>query len=176
MAILQVDALSFDFAPTITADNYDAWQHHCNVLNKLAGGRKAVDVLAVDAVAPGTTWLIEAKDFRIITQPPNPCNLSRLAQTMADKVRDTRAGLVDASANAVVPQEKLLATNAIACPHQRMVLHVEPHVGAHTALFPGNFVAGVLQQLRILMRTVDPNPLVLDIANTPRAGVPWTVT
>lgn len=173
---IQVDAFSFDFEPGINADKYDEWAHHCSVLNALPGGRKAVDVVAVEAVVSGAAWLIEAKDYRIITQPPKPCNLGGLAQTMADKVNDTRSGLVHASANAIVAGERQLATDAIARARHRIVLHLEPHVGAHSALFPATFAAGVLQQLRILLHAVDANPLVLNIANTQRSGVPWSVS
>ena len=54
--------------------------------------------------------------------------------------------------------------------------HLEPHVGAHSALFPSGFAASVLQRLKQLVRTIDPNPLVLNIADTALVGVPWAVT
>lgn len=63
----------------------------------------------------------------------------------------------------------------MAAPTKRVVLHLEPHLGPHTALFPGGFEASVLQKLRQLVKTIDPNPLVLNIATTAKAAVPWTV-
>ncbi|MFZ1403942.1 MAG: hypothetical protein WAW03_12695 [Anaerolineae bacterium] len=48
-------------------------------------------------------------------------------------------------------------------------------MGPHSVLFPAGFSASVLQQLKQLVNTIDPNPLVLNIANTPAAGVPWSV-
>ena len=89
MPVLQVDSLQFNFAPTISASAYDAWQHYTMVWNA-GGGQKAVDVVAIEsAAAPITTWLIEAKDFRIITNPPHPSNIGGLAQTVADKATHT---------------------------------------------------------------------------------------
>jgi hypothetical protein len=175
MPTLHVDTFQFTFAPTVAAWRYDTWQHYIAVWNA-GGGQKAVDVVAVESPAdPVTTWLIEAKDFRIITHPPKPSNIAGLAQTVADKATHTLAGLADAAADAAVASEKNHATSALAAPSKRVVLHLEPHTGPHTALFPIGFAAGVLQQLRQLVKTIDPNPLVLNIANTRSAEVPWSV-
>lgn len=176
MTTLQVDTLTFDFAPAIAAGIYDQWQHYSVVWNAPPGGQKAVDVVAVDGVPPSTAWLIEAKDFRVITNPPKPSNISGLAQFVADKARHTLAGLADASLRAAVAGEKQLAADAVACARWRIVLHLEPHTGAHTALFPIGFSANVLQKLRQLVQAIDTNPLVLNIANTPLSGVPWLVS
>ncbi|RYF42191.1 MAG: hypothetical protein EOO38_19955 [Cytophagaceae bacterium] len=101
MPTLQVDTLMFDFNAPVTAELYDKWQHHTTVWNAPPGGRKAVDVVAVEGASPpGTTWLIEAKDFRVITNPPKPCHIAGLAQTVANKAVHTLAGLAHASANA----------------------------------------------------------------------------
>ena len=177
MPTLSVDTLTFAFDPSVSAGIYDQWQHYTAVWNAPPGGQKAVDVVAVEGGPPqSTTWLIEAKDFRVITNPPKPSNIAGLAPFVADKANHTLAGLADASTNAVVPDEKQLATDAIASTTKRIVLHLEPHAGAHTALFPLGFAANVLQKLRQLVKAIDPNPLVLNIDNTPTAGVPWTVS
>ena len=177
MASLQVDTLVFDFAATDDALKYDIWQHYTCVWN--AGvGQKAMDVVAVESPpAPGksVTWLIEAKDFRVITNPPKPSNIGGLAQLVAVKATDTLEGLHDAAAHATVPAERTHAASAVAATAKRVVLHLEPHTGQHTALFPKGFAASVLQKLRQLVNVIDPNPLVLNIANTQAAGVPWTV-
>jgi hypothetical protein len=177
MPTLQVDSLAFKFEPSVSAGIYDHWKHYTTVWNAPPGGQKAVDVVAVDGVPPqGTVWLIEAKDFRVITNPPKPSNIAGLAPFVADKASHTLAGLADASNNAVVLGEKQLATDALASASRRIVLHLEPHTGAHTALFPAGFAASVLQKLRQLVKAIDANPLVLNIANTPISGVPWTVS
>jgi hypothetical protein len=56
------------------------------------------------------------------------------------------------------------------------VLHLEPYAGDTSTLFPSGFAASVLQKLKQLVKNTDPNPLVLNIANTPAAGVPWIVS
>ncbi|WP_395744687.1 hypothetical protein [Prosthecobacter sp.] len=177
MPRLQVDTLSFDFGAGVNAQLYDRSQHYTTVWNASPGGKKAVDVVAVQSMPPpSTTWLIEAKDFRVITNPPRPCNIGRLAQLVTDKVNDTLAGLADATSHASEPGEKAIAASALASGVKRVVLHLEPHTGPHTALFPTAFAANVLQQLRQLVRSIDANPLVLNIASTSRAGVPWNVS
>ena len=131
-------------------------------------------MVAVDGVPPhSTAWLLEAKDFRVITTPPKPSNIAGLAQFVADKTADTLAGLAHAQTHASVAGEQQLATAAMASTAKRIVLHLEPHTGAHSALFPAGFAAGVLQKLQQLVLAVDLKPLVLNIANTPAAGVPW---
>ena len=170
--------LTFVFEDAIDSQKYDAWTHYTGVWNKHPASQKAVDVVAVQtSAAPVTTWMIEAKDFRIVAPatPPKASNVATLPQTMATKAMHTLAGLVHAAANAAVPAEKSLAVKAVSTGTKRIVLHLEPHTGAHTALFPKGFAASVLQQLRRLVKAIDANPLVLNIANTPAAGVPWTV-
>lgn len=176
MPRLQVDTLSFDFDAGVNAQLYDRSQHYTTVWNASSGGKKAVDVVAVQGTpSSSTAWLIEAKDFRVITNPPRSCNIGGLAQQVTDKVNDTLAGLADASIHASEPSEKAIAASALASGLKRVVLHLEPHTGHHTALFPTAFAANVLQQLRRLVRAVDANPLVLNIATTSAAGVPWNV-
>ena len=48
--------------------------------------------------------------------------------------------------------------------------------GLHAALTPASWIANVLLQLRINLVDIDPNPLILDIARTPAANVPWSVS
>ena len=177
MSTIQVESLTFAFNAAVSAGKYDQWQHYTKVWNVPPGGRKAVDVVAVEA-APrqSTAWLLEAKDFRVITNPPKACNVGGLARLVADKARDTLAGLAHARNHAVVEREQLLATAALAATAQRIVLHLEPHTGAHTALFPTGFAAGILQQLQQLVRDLDPKPQVLNLSNTRAAGVPWNVS
>ena len=176
MPALLVDNLRFEFSSTHAAEKYDEWEHYRSVWNA-AGRRKAVDVVAMrQQSAPPTAWLIEAKDYRRISQPPEATNLKGLAETVAAKVLDTISGLENAAAEAAPDRERLHAGRAIAARERRVVLHLERHVGGHSKLFPAGFRAGVLQKLRQLLREVDKKPLVLDIDSTPRARVPWTVS
>lgn len=172
MPVLQVDNLSFTFSPHVIAEPYDKWHYYATISGQQ---QKGVDVVAVENPAvPSTTWLIEAKDFRP-AYPPRPSRIGRLAETVAIKVEDTFLGLEDAVMNATVASEKHHASIAVAAPTKRVVLHLEPHVGHYTALYPAGFAASVLQKLKQLLRARDLNPLVLNIADTPLAGVPWTV-
>ncbi len=177
MIVLQVDTFVVTFAPSVAAAQiYDTWKHYTQVRNAPGMQQKAVDVVAVEGVFPlFTLWLIEAKDFRVITNPPRPSNLGKLAETVASKARDTLSGLKDAAIHAADASERDHAANAITATSVRIVLHLEPHVGPHTALFPANFTASVFQKLRQLVKSIDPNPLVLSIANTSASGVPWSV-
>lgn len=178
MVTLNVDTLTFAFTGTIAdAQIYDKWVHYTTVWNAPPGGQKAVDVVAVETgTPPNICWMIEGKDFRVITNPPKPSNIGGLAQFVADKVQDSFAGLNDAANSATTPTEKSLATLAVSATANRIVLHLEPHAGAHSALFPAGFAASVFQKLKQLVRAIDPNPLVLNIADTPAAGVPWAVS
>lgn len=172
MSALQVDNLCFTFSPHVVAEAYDAWHYYAMIS---AQGRKAVDVVAVEnPAAPTTAWLIEAKDFRP-KYPPLPSRIGSLAETVALKMEHTLRGLEDAAGNATVVSEKHHAGLAVAALTKRVVLHLEPHVGPYSALFPAGFPASVLQKLRQLVKTIDANPLVLNKADTPAAGVPWSV-
>ena len=135
MPTLLVDTLTFAFDATVSAEIYDKWHHYNTVWNAAPGGQKAVDVVAVEGVPPqSTAWLIEAKDFRVINNPPKPSNIAGLPQFVADKASHTLAGLVDAQQHAVVPGDKQLAADAVASSDRRIVLHLEPHTGPLTFL------------------------------------------
>jgi len=170
--------LTFVFPESMDAQKYDTWTHYKEVRNKPIRSQKAVDVVAVQTSAePVTTWMIEAKDFRTVTSPPRPSNVATLHKTVAAKVQDTVEGLADAARHAAAPSEKELAQKTQTATTKRIVLHLEPHTGPHTALFPRGFAADVLQRLKQMaeIRAIDNNPLVLSIATTRGSGVPWTV-
>lgn len=175
---LHVDTLTFTFTAAVAdAQIYDRWVHYTTVWNAPPGGQKAVDVVAVETgIPPSVFWMVEAKDFRVLHNPPKPSNIGGLAQLVADKVQHSIAGLNDAANKAVIPTEKALAKLAVSATTVRFVLHLEPHVGQHTALFPVGFAASVLQRLKQLVQAIDPNPLVLNIVNSSMANVPWSVT
>ena len=173
---MRVENLEFTFDSTSAPLRYDESRHYQEVFKDASGGHKGVDIVAVDgAPALATAWLIEAKDFRVISNPPKRANVADLPLTVTGKVNDTLAGLADAAVNAADVSERSHAIAALAAPIKRVVLHLEPHTGSHTALFPVGFAASVLQRLRPHVLAIDANPLVLNIANTPSAGVPWTV-
>lgn len=171
MTRLKVDNLVFKFAAGFRASKYDDWSH------PTPHGRKAVDVVATEkANPPDTLWLVEVKDFRVITQPPRPAHVTGLHAVVAKKVQDSLVGLESASMAAADAAEQDFALHAMKAPHRRVVLHLEPHTGPRSALFPVGFPSLVLQKLKPLVAAIDANPLVLDIASTSRASVPWGVS
>ena len=73
--------------------------------------------------------------------------------------------------------EKEHAALAIRAARTRVILHLEPYVGRETKLFTVQpNPANVQQKLKQLVQELDPHPLVLSIATSARAGVPWSVT
>lgn len=121
-----------------------------------------------------TVWLLEVKDFRTITNRPALANLEDLASTMAAKVTDSLTALANPGAFSS-PYSDHAAAGAGA--NKQVVLHVEPHDtgGTWSLLFPSTYYASLTQKLRQLLVDVDDSALVLSLATTPDAGVPWTV-
>ena len=91
MTSISVEQLTFTIEPSVVPFQYEK-DAVC-----VAGwpqGSKVVDVVAHDLPVPASlTWLIEAKDYRVITNPPKPTNLVGLAATIEAKVRDSLAAL-----------------------------------------------------------------------------------
>ena len=178
MNSLQVDSLRFTFEAFVSADKYDDWRHvNSDWIDR--AGKKKMDIVAVEPLpAVKTLWMIEVKDFRIITSPPSRSNLQDLPVTVAAKADHTRLGLADAARNAQIPSERQLSSLSQACGTTRIVLHLEPHspFGTHSTLFPRGFAASVYQRTKQLVAHIDPNPLVLNCSNTPQAAVPWSVS
>ena len=85
MTSLQVDTPTFTFRASIKdAQIFDKWIHYTTVWNT-SGRRKAVDVVAVEyPESAATTWMIEAKDFRVIMKHRRPCNIGGLVLRIAD--------------------------------------------------------------------------------------------
>ena len=169
---IHVKNLTFDFvAPTIPAQ----FESNGQVVAGWPAGHKVVDIVAHDT---RRAWLIEVKDYRVITQPPKHANLGNLATTMDRKVRETLAALGHYAAVGADAALVAHAKTTLGKPKTRVVLHLEPHPkgGPDSALFPKRFSASILQKLKQLVKGIDPRPLVLEIASTPSAGVPWSVT
>jgi hypothetical protein len=174
MATLRVDTLDFHFQTKIDAWKYDASQHYQTVWQN---GHRAVDVVATEMGAnPQLAWLIEAKDYRNLHGQPKDFTPSEIASDVFRKVNDTLDGLADAAANAVDPAEMLRASRATTAATRQIVFHLEPYQGPATKLFPRDPSANVLQKLKQSFGAVTPPPMVLNIATTRRANVPWTVS
>ena len=172
-------ALSFDFQPGYQGTHFEKWGHHAAHDSAFNAAHRRnpqkVDVVALPSTHALSLWLIEAKDFRVITSNPKPKNITGLHSSVKAKIEDSLTMLTDAAVNASDADEKSYAQSALGIPDKRIVLHLEPHVGPHAALFPSGFSANVLAKLKQELHGLGIKPLVLNIANTPAAGVPWRV-
>lgn len=166
---IQEGQLLFTFSDSAEVSQYDDWSFYRNQFNPCFGGTKAVDFVLHEN---GTAWLIEVKDYRrhVRTKPID------LASEVAEKVRDTLAGLVAAQANANADTEKSLAQSLVRSNKLRVVLHLEQPLKP-SRLFPAAInPANVLSKLRKLVRSVDAHPLIVDSSNLEKFGLSWKVT
>lgn len=171
-----VEQLSFTFEDSVSPYQYEKGKI---VVHGWPNGSKVVDVVAHDqSTPPDITWIIEAKDYRVITNHPKASNLTGLAGTVEAKVRDSLAAFPVVAQQSNQPEARSHASLTSTSRRFRVVLHLEPHptTGAHAALTSVSWVANILLQLRQNLSDIDPNPLVLDIARTPASQVPWSVT
>lgn len=160
--------LTFVFPEPCEAAKYDGWEFYQKRFQSTAGVSKAVDMVCVTG---RSAWLIEVKDYRVHprTKPID------LADEVAQKVRDTLAGLAAASANAEEVAEKALAALAVEKQSWRVALHLEQPDPTGSRLRPHAInKADVLQTLRRKLKAVDAQPVVAD-RQASRAGLPWTV-
>ena len=169
MTEIEEGDLRFSFPDHCEAGKCDDWAFYRNQFHSVAGGLKAVDIVCV---ADAAAWLIEVKDYR----QHKRMKQSDLDVELADKVRDTLAGLAAASANANRQEERALARRALAAKRRwRVVLRLEqPCVSSPLRRKPFD-VASLLAKMRSRkLKAVDPHPLVLD-RETHRSDIPWTV-
>ena len=146
---------------------FDRWSFYLNQFQRVCGGAKAVDVLAIEPKV--CFWKIEVKDYR----QHRRTKTVDLAGEIAMKVRDSLAALVAASVNANDAAEREMAMAALRCPRLRVVLHLE-QPAQHSKLFPRAIdPANVQQRLRQLIKAIDPHPLVVETAQM--RGVAWSV-
>ncbi len=160
--------LTFAFHDEWNVSKYDDWGHYRNQFIRVCGGVKAVDVLALEPQE--CCWLLEIKDYREHVRTKT----IDLADEVAEKVRDTLAGLVGTQFCANDEGEKNSARQALRAKNLKVVLHLE-QPAKHSTLFPRAInPAAVLQRLKQLIEAIDPHPRVVEKASM--AGIPWTVT
>jgi hypothetical protein len=176
MATLRIDTLNFHFKPSIDPLKYDETDHYRNVISKRKGMR-AVDCIALrQGLRPRSAWMIEAKDFRNLRGLPKDSNPSAMIRDLLKKVNDSRDGITHAAAHAEIEKERTHANRFLNAARCQIVLHLEPYAGPASKLFLRDPSAIVLQKLRQMLHSEERPPLVLNIANSARAGVPWTVS
>ena len=161
-------ALTFHFPDGWQATKFDTWSFYRNQFQRVCGGTKAIDILAIDS--DSRLWVIEVKDY---PEYPRTKTID-LANEVACKVRDSLAALVAASVNANDTDEKELSRAALACNQIRVVLHLE-QPKHHSKLFPRVYnLANVTQNLKQLIKAIDPHPQVMETGGLGNPG--WSVT
>lgn len=168
MTILMEGALTFSFDGSCQATKYDAWSFYRNQFMKTCGGAKAIDFLCM---SEGISWLIEVKDYRAHART-KPIDL---AQEVAEKVRDTLAGLAAAKTNANDLDEKGMAQSALGAQHWRVVLHLE-QPAKRSRLHPQTIdPANITLKLRQALKAIDPHACVVDQRGL-RGRMCWAVS
>lgn len=156
---LREGGFEYVFADGVPAEKYDAWSHVRNRFSRTCGGAKSVDLICLNQT---TLWLIEVKDYRSQTRTKP----STLQQEVAEKVRDTLAGLISARLYADEPNEQSSADTFLACKRIRVALHLEqPNARSGARPRPIN-PASVLQELKRLIKWIDSHPVVFCRSNT----------
>lgn len=168
MMTLQEGSLKFHFAADVQASKYDDWSFYRHQFqNRCAQDNKAVDLIAYHA---NQGWLIEVKDYRQHSRT-KPIDL---ADEIAIKVRDTLAGLVAASMQANLAQERQFARALLSTTNIRIVCHIEQPAKI-SRLRPRAIEPDKLQQkLRTLLKAIDPHPIVVDQTSN-HAALAWQV-
>jgi len=163
MPELNIDGLDFVFPSGWQASKYDEWSYYRNQFAKQRDGLKAVDALVV--TPEKCAYLIEVKDYR----HPDTDKPSQLPQAVADKVLHTLAALLPARLLANDEKERAFASAILDCQQLQIVLHVE-QPPRHRPIID---MADLKQQLRHLLRAIDPHVKVSCAANM--ANLPWTL-
>lgn len=160
--------LTFHFPSHWLASKYDDWTYYQKHFRQIVSHTKAIDILAIDPHK--TVWLIEVKDFR------SHCRSKKtpLPNEIAQKIKDSLAGLAGARFKANTLDEKTLAEEMFQCPEIKVVLHLE-QPNKNSLLFPRVFdPANIQKKLKQLLKSVDPHPKVVERQNM--QNLPWIVT
>jgi hypothetical protein len=164
---LDDDGLTFTFPAGWATGKPDDWAFYRNQFVRMRNGIKSMDALVIDGAK--TTWLIEAKDYRMHTRTKPSC----LAEEVAAKLCDTLAMLIPASVHSASAVEKSLAGKACRASSLRLVLHLEQPV-KHSRLRPRAIdPAALAMKLKKLVKPIDAHPLVVE--RNRMCGLPWSV-
>ncbi|UOB06017.1 hypothetical protein [[Acidovorax] ebreus] len=132
---------------------YDDSDFHQTQFQNFAGGVKAMDAIALDPAQ--TLWLIEVKDYRQ-NRRRKP---SSVFAEVADKARDTLAGLSVARVSAKAQRERTLAQQALGSRQIRVALQLAQSARPHR-LFPQVVESADADiQLRRAVKQVDAKPV-----------------
>lgn len=160
-------SLRFSFSANAMIRKYDETAFYRNQFIKITDSVKAVDFVCVE---DETLWLIEVKDYRNRERDKAIALIDEIAQ----KIRDTLAGLVAAKFNANNAEEKQLAQRALNARVMHIVLHIEEDEAPR--LTPQKSLkAGLKQKMKQRLKSIDAHPHVID-QHTLHAHMNWTVS
>lgn len=168
MSQMHVDGLTFTFAQGSHVSKYDEWSFYRKQFNGVCGGAKAVDIVYVDS--QNSAWLIEVKDYRI-QQRTKPQDLG---DEIAEKVRDTLAGLVAASIYANDPNEQSLAKKAVSARKLNVVFHLEQRITPSKLFGRPISEANLVIKLKQKLKAIDAHPKVVAM-NSMHTSMNWSV-
>lgn len=167
MTVLTEGSLAFTFNAGCSASKYDDWAFYRNQFQKVCGREKAVDFICIEN---NDLWLIEIKDYR----QPNTRKVVNLHKALAQKVRDSLAGLVAAQYNANDHAERQFAQDSLRTSRLYLVFHIEQPVKV-SRLFPRAVdPADMKQKLKGQLKAIDAHPKIVN-QHTLMANMPWTV-
>ena len=132
---------------------YDDSDFHQTQFQNFAGGVKAMDAIALDPAQ--TLWLIEVKDYRQ-NRRRKP---SSVFAEVADKARDTLAGLSVARVSAKAQRERTLAQQALGSRQIRVALQLAQSARPHRLIPQVVEPADAGLQLRSAVKQVDAAPV-----------------
>lgn len=175
MTTLLEGELTFTFDSECDVGQYDEWSfYRTNSQSResfqhAAGGSKAVDFVCV---SQRVAWLIEVKSYRKSALPIPSC----LSDVIAQKVRDTLAGLAIAATIADDVNEKKIAQRALSSARRwRVVLHLEQPAQYSTLRPTAIDLAALLQKLKQKLKFIDPAPQIVDTSRS-FPDIKWTST
>jgi hypothetical protein len=173
--IVEVENLIFHFSESSEFLAYDKTAFQAQRSNLAF---KAVDVVCLCLQAEKHAWYIEVKDFRVITQRPNPSNLENLHKTLVKKYEDTRNGLSILKDYSGDTTEVAFAREAMQCNTDFIALHLEPHEYDKSLMFPYAVLSKIRQKVKILLHQKNLKAYVniLNIQTTSINELPWIVT
>jgi len=159
--------LRFSFPDTSEVTRYETWTFcRRQFQNRCREGNKAVDFICLHGQ---DVWFIEVKDYRLFSRSKE----EHLVDEVAQKVRDTLAGVAAAVRNANNDEERRFAQRLFGQTCARVILHLE-QPRQPSRLRPRLIdKANVLDQLRRRLKAVG-RVYVVDQQNMP-PRIPWVV-
>lgn len=166
-------AFQYHFPNNWIAVKFDELTFYRGRFQKIAGGAKAVDVVAISP-SQGTLWLIEAKDYRANARKKQLPVEEELARKVSGTLACLMAGRANAGDTGDDTTDRLWAT-AMRLRRIRFVFHFEQPTKA-SRLFPQSIDPKSIKDiLDRAIRVVDPNPVAGGFEAINGKGLDWQI-